>query len=162
MSARAQNPFLFAMECLTRMSVLRETQRALGAQAAEVAEALDRVQPFLTREEQAALASSFAAESALDARGTTALRGAPTPRRRAEATPASPQAPAERPGAPLPPLVAEILDAHDPSIPPRPATGPLNCWTCGGGVVGPRETYCLRCRAQGLAEIPRGVEPCHE
>lgn len=158
MTAPPDNPFLLALECLTRMSVLREMQRALGVQFAQFAEALDHVQPLLTREERAALASSSTAESAFDARGTTA----PTPRRRAETPPASPAAPAGRPSAPLSPLLSEILDAHDASIPPRPATGPLSCWTCGGEVIGPRETYCLRCRAQGLAEIPRGVEPCHE
>ena len=157
------NPFLLALECLTRMSVLREMQRALGVQFAQLADALDRVQPFLSREEQAALASSSAAESAYDARGATApTRGTPMPRRHAGANPASPPTPAERHSAPLSPLLAEILDAHDPSIPPLPADGPVSCWTCRGRVAGPRETYCLRCRALGLAEIPRGVEPSHE
>jgi len=54
------------------------------------------------------------------------------------------------------PAAGEFLDAHDPSIPPRPARGPVSCWSCRGEVASAAETCCLRCRAQGKVEVPRG------
>jgi hypothetical protein len=143
--------------CVARLCALRDVDRALQLQVKECAEHLAGLLPHLSHEEVDALASFPGAEGLF----APAAKGAPP---RAAAAPGRPAAaPPSVHAADLPLLVAEILDAHDPAISPRPASGPWRCWTCNGEVAGHREVHCLRCRAQKKAPaVPKMKDPDHE